>query len=205
MHASNEGHFAAVKLLLSYGAELGLQDTDGMQAIHFAAEAASAECFRVLFEAGADPLAMDNFDRSALECLPPLLMTSSDSAKQEWQAVFQEVKMVVPATLASAGIEMDEGDEFCGNSVTLSQGVTQVLGHEDEQAKEIFTPTARSGAQSATDAAMATPQEQHGEMEIGGEAAGQMSVGSASTTADFSCEEDASVATEGCSGAPRLQ
>jgi hypothetical protein len=194
MHASNEGHVEAVKLLLSNGAELGLEDADGMQALHFAAEAASAECCRVLFEAGADPSAMDHFDRGALECLPPFF-TSSGLANQEWQTVFEPVKVKVLPTLAAAGIKMDEGDPSCVNPGTVSEGVTQAVG------KELFTTTAHAGAQRAVDVATLTHEEQRGQIETGVEVPGQMSVGSASRSENFDCEQDAAVAAEGCSKA----
>merc|ERR1719362_33203 len=69
MNASHGGHVHAVKYLLAHGAKVDLCDGDGMQALHFAAQVASAECFRVLLRFGADPLAKDNFGRSALQCV----------------------------------------------------------------------------------------------------------------------------------------
>jgi len=126
MHASIEGHVEAVKLLIAHGAELRLQDTDGMQAFHLAAEAASAECFHALLAAGANPLAKDNFDRSALECLPP-----SCSSRKEWQAVFQQVQTRVPS-----------GDASFDKLAVVSEQITEALGHDDEDGKEGFTSAA---------------------------------------------------------------
>ena len=37
-----------------------VREADGMQALHFAAESASVDCFRVLLGAGANPVATDN-------------------------------------------------------------------------------------------------------------------------------------------------
>jgi len=67
MKASCGGHVNAVRFLLAHGAILDLCDGDGMQAIHFAVQAASAECVRVLLEVGANPLAKDDFGRTALQ------------------------------------------------------------------------------------------------------------------------------------------
>mmetsp|Transcript_82105 Transcript_82105/g.158634 ORF Transcript_82105/g.158634 Transcript_82105/m.158634 type:complete len:231 (-) Transcript_82105:221-913(-) len=89
MFACLGGHVEAVKLLLSFGASLDLHDPDGMQALHFAAEAESAGCFRALLEAGANPLVKDNFERDALQCVPLLLIARS-SAKWEWLKLFKE-------------------------------------------------------------------------------------------------------------------
>ena len=36
-----------------------VREADGMQALHFAAESASVDCFRVLLGAGANPVATD--------------------------------------------------------------------------------------------------------------------------------------------------
>jgi len=176
MHACNEGQVEAVKLLLGHSAEIGLRETDGMQAIHFAAEAASAACFLALLEAGADPFATDNFDRSALECVPRLLDTSSCSVRQEWQAVFQQVNMDMSPRVAASG------EAFGGNSVAVSEVVAQAAGYDDDEGKEVFTSSTYPEAQTAVDDASLMSVEKCDNLETG---VGQMSVGSASTTASF--------------------
>jgi len=70
MHASHEGHHEVVKLLLRLGASMHNRDTDGMQALHLAAQVGSLECVRALLEAGSDPLSLDEFNRTAMECAP---------------------------------------------------------------------------------------------------------------------------------------
>lgn len=84
MHASQEGHYKAVKLLLKLGANVHIRDIDGMQALHLAAQSGSTECFRALIEAGSDPLMLDEFDRTAIECAP------SGEAKHACLAIFEE-------------------------------------------------------------------------------------------------------------------
>jgi len=70
IRASQEGHAEAVKLLLKLGANTHIRDADGMQALHLAAQSGSVECFRALIEAGSDPLILDEFNRTAVECAP---------------------------------------------------------------------------------------------------------------------------------------
>jgi len=86
MYASYEGNVEAVRLLLSLRAHLDLCDADGMQAIHLTAHTASAECFRVLLESGANPAAKDDSGRDALQCVP-FDRLSCHSSKREWMAL----------------------------------------------------------------------------------------------------------------------
>jgi len=99
MHASNEGHVDAVKFLLGSRAKVDLQETDGMQAIHFAAQAKCAKCFRALLDAGADPLARDDSDQDALQYLP-LGTICRTAAKHEWLTLLKE----------AGGMEMTGGE-----------------------------------------------------------------------------------------------
>mmetsp|Transcript_116598 Transcript_116598/g.226790 ORF Transcript_116598/g.226790 Transcript_116598/m.226790 type:complete len:235 (-) Transcript_116598:83-787(-) len=98
MHASHEGHAEAVKLLLSLRANLHLQDADGTQALHLAAQSTSADCFRTLLEAGADPLAEDQFGHDALHYVP-LAMLACSPVKWEWLALLKEASGI-PASIA---------------------------------------------------------------------------------------------------------
>jgi len=89
MNASSEGHVEVVQFLLSFGANPELREADGMQALHLAAQAASAGCFRALLEAGADPLAMDDFSRDPLQCVPLSIICHS-AERHEWLALLKE-------------------------------------------------------------------------------------------------------------------
>jgi hypothetical protein len=88
MHAAQEGHVEAVEYLLRRGANVDLHEADGMQALHFAALSASAGCFRILIGAGANPLAMDNFGRDALQCAL-LSQIAASPSKHEWLELFR--------------------------------------------------------------------------------------------------------------------
>jgi len=109
MYASNEGHVGAVKLLILRGAKLHLRDGDGMQAIHLAAKAGSAECFCALLQAGADPLVKDHLEHDALQYLP-LAMISQDSAKKQWLAAWEQAKKAGPEALVGAGWANTQND-----------------------------------------------------------------------------------------------
>jgi hypothetical protein len=89
MYASNEGHVDAVKLLLRSRAKVDLQEADGMEAIHFAAQAECAKCFRALLDAGADPLAKDDSDKDALQYVP-LDAICRTTARHEWLSLLKE-------------------------------------------------------------------------------------------------------------------
>jgi len=110
MHAATEGHADAVKFLVSSRATVHLQETDGMQAIHFAAQAECAKCFRALLDARADPLAKDDYDQDALQYVP--LETICRSASRiEWLALLKEAGgMELFASTNSAPKEMDGHD-----------------------------------------------------------------------------------------------
>jgi len=110
MFASCEGHADSVELLLSLGAKLNLCDGDGMQALHMASEASSAECFRVLLNAGANPLAKDNFDRNAMECVPPA-MPVFGPVEQKWPALLKEASLISKMIMGTVGVA--EAKERC--------------------------------------------------------------------------------------------
>jgi len=89
MHAAQEGHLEAVKLLIHHGAQINLYEEDGMQALHFGAISGSVDCFRILLGAGANPVAKDHFGRDPLDYVPLEQIVSSPS-KQEWLQLFKE-------------------------------------------------------------------------------------------------------------------
>jgi len=103
MFASCEGHIEAVELLLTFGAKLDLCDEEGMQALHMAAQASSAECFRALLNAGANPLTRDNFDRNAMQCVPPP-MPSFGPAEQKWPALLKEAGLISEMITGAVGV-----------------------------------------------------------------------------------------------------
>jgi len=127
MHASHEGHHEVVKLLLRLGASMHNRDTDGMQALHLAAQSGSFECFRALVEAGSDPLSLDEFNRTAIECAPSgmaqhaCLTILKERAGVSLQTLVEEAAEVVDtkevgykvaATVAGAAAEVAEGTEM---------------------------------------------------------------------------------------------
>jgi len=89
MLAAQGDHAEAVELLLRLGAAVDLREADGMQALHFAAESASVDCFRMLLGAGANPVATDNHGRDALQCVP-LSQVAVSPSKREWLQLFKE-------------------------------------------------------------------------------------------------------------------
>jgi len=111
MFASCEGQVEAVELLLSFGAKLDLSDADGMQALHMAAQASSAECFRALLNAGANPLARDNFDRNPMECVP-LSMPSFGPAEQTWPALLKEASLISEMIMGVGGVAEAKGEKW---------------------------------------------------------------------------------------------
>jgi len=123
MFASCEGQVEAVELLLRFGAKLDLSDADGMQALHMAAQASSAECFRVLLNAGANPLARDNFGRNPMECLP-LSMPYFGPAEQKWPALLKEASLISEMITGVGGVAEAKGE------VWKNAGFA---GHEQEQ------------------------------------------------------------------------
>eukprot|EP00419_Tripos_fusus_P060433 CAMPEP_0172929100 /NCGR_PEP_ID=MMETSP1075-20121228/218311_1 /TAXON_ID=2916 /ORGANISM="Ceratium fusus, Strain PA161109" /LENGTH=419 /DNA_ID=CAMNT_0013790389 /DNA_START=46 /DNA_END=1307 /DNA_ORIENTATION=+ len=117
----------AVKLLLRLGASVHDRDTDGMQALHLAAQSGSFECFRALVEAGSDPLSLDEFNRTAIECAPSgmaqhaCLTILKERAGVSLQTLVEEAAEVVDtkevgykvaATVAGAAAEVAEGTEM---------------------------------------------------------------------------------------------
>jgi len=95
MNAASEGHVEVVQLLLNLNADPELSDADGMRALHFAGEAASVGCFRALLQAGADPLATDDLDRDALQCVP-LALICHNSEQQQWLSMLKEASGICP-------------------------------------------------------------------------------------------------------------
>jgi hypothetical protein len=129
MYASYEGHVEAVKFLVSLRAQLDLCDTDGMQAIHLAAQGASAECCRVLLEAGANPAEKDEFGRDALQCVP-FDQLSCHSSKREWTAL-----------LRIAGGEQTH--EAAARAETSTEAMT-LMSPSDKHCKEAKDATSNS-------------------------------------------------------------
>merc|ERR1719499_1293972 len=91
MRAAKEGHSAAVSLLLQAGASWMTRDEDGMQPLHFGAMAGSQEVCKCLLSARADPRAVDDFDRTAYECLPAECVASRPGLRQ-WKAILQDLQ-----------------------------------------------------------------------------------------------------------------
>jgi len=130
MHASREGHAEAVRLLLGRGANPDLQEVDGMQALHLAAQSAAAECFRALLAAGANPLAKDYFGRDALQCVP-LVSISRSSGRREWLTLLKESAgipgMVAKVVLAEEHKGRQEAAGMPGLSVVSTQHNKQLM------------------------------------------------------------------------------
>jgi len=133
MFAACEGQVEAVELLLSLGAKLDLCDADGMQALHMAAQASSAECFSALLNAGANPLARDNFDRNAMECVP-LALASFGPADQKWPTSLKEASLISEMILGAVGVAEAEG-EVCENAVVAGTAIA-ALSIDSEQERE---------------------------------------------------------------------
>jgi len=115
MYASDAGHLEAVELLLSYDARSDVRDPDGMQALHFAAQSASAACFRALLEAGANPLVKDNFDCDALDYVP--LAGKSHAMKKEWLALRKDAGGLFLAGAHGVRVKTAEEIEFQAEAV----------------------------------------------------------------------------------------
>lgn len=120
MNASSEGHIEVLQMLLSCQADLELCDSEGMRALHLAAQAASVGCFRALLEAGADPLATDDLGRDALQYLPLKLICQSEE-KQEWLTLLQERSGLEPQVTGTSEVERAE-------QVTHDAVVTTAMG-----------------------------------------------------------------------------
>ncbi|HTU64892.1 MAG TPA: ankyrin repeat domain-containing protein [Steroidobacteraceae bacterium] len=69
MLAAGHGSLAIVELLLSRGANVHAQSSDGLTALHEAADARALPVVRRLLDAGADPLARDGTGRTATDHL----------------------------------------------------------------------------------------------------------------------------------------
>jgi len=67
MHAITEGHAAAVRVLLSYGAATDTRNLDGETALHLAASIGYEECVSLLLMHGADPSLLTTAGKSAAE------------------------------------------------------------------------------------------------------------------------------------------
>lgn len=107
MNASSEGHVEVLQLLLGFRADLELCDSEGMRALHLAAQAASAGCFRALLEAGADPLATDYLSRDALQHVPLSIICQGEE-KHEWLALLKEKGGILRQVTGTSEVETAE-------------------------------------------------------------------------------------------------
>jgi len=110
MHASNEGNKDALKFLLSSRAQVDLEETDGLQAIHFAAQAGCAKCFQELLDAGANPLAKDDFDNDALTYVP-LDAICRTAARDEWLPMLKELRGKLVPVATGHAMEQTNGHD----------------------------------------------------------------------------------------------
>ena len=67
MMAATDGHSEIVKKLIFLGAKVGMQDSDGYTALHYAAERNHIQCGILLVEGGASVTTKSNFSQSALD------------------------------------------------------------------------------------------------------------------------------------------
>jgi len=132
MFASCEGQLEAVDLLLSSGAKLDLTDADGMQALHMAAQASSAECFNALLNAGANPLARDNFGRKAMECVPPDV-PSFGAAAQKWPESLKKASTISDMITGVVSVAEADGEVFENAVVAGTATATVSISSEQER------------------------------------------------------------------------
>lgn len=88
MHASREGHAAAVAELLQARACVLLKDQDGMQPLHFAARAGCFDTCAVLIKAGAPTTSEDDEGFTPLASLPAELKRARTD-RQAWEELFR--------------------------------------------------------------------------------------------------------------------
>jgi len=121
MNASSEGHVDVVQFLLRFRANPELREADGMQALHLAAEAASVGCFRALLEAGANPLATDDFSRDALQCVP-LSAVCQSAERPEWLALLKEASGI--STLDAETSDVCWAEPVANDAVAMTATAT---------------------------------------------------------------------------------
>jgi len=183
MHASHEGHDEAVKHLLGLGASQHPRDADGMQALHLAAQSGSLECFRTLLEAGSDYLALDGFDRTAMDC------ASSDVVRYACLAILNEhlnehLVVVSPRTRVEeaplAGTADTEEAAACTGAASFVGSATAWVAVEGTEIDRDSTASKETTAEQNSETSASSC-----EVEASGLSHRKLSIGSASTEDSF--------------------
>mmetsp|Transcript_80601 Transcript_80601/g.178988 ORF Transcript_80601/g.178988 Transcript_80601/m.178988 type:complete len:251 (-) Transcript_80601:44-796(-) len=111
MRAAQQGRPEAVSLLLTARASLTARDEDGMQPLHFAAEAACLDSCKALLSGRANPAEKDDNDRDAFGCLPrETMLTRAERAR--WESILKQANH--SETVESLPAEVDPVGQTVG-------------------------------------------------------------------------------------------
>jgi len=84
----------------------------------------------MLLNVGANPLARDNFDRNAMECVPPA-MPVFGPVEQKWPALLKEASLISKMIMGTVGVA-GAGGEVWKNAVVGGPPIASLVSISSE-------------------------------------------------------------------------